>query len=93
MRNLQLDFRSFVEYECEMAVKDYCGGDLSKIVVIYNYANVDKDKCPDCIKDFGQHLNGYFFDGDKVYWNYQAIKASTHVETVCELSLRNAEKH
>jgi hypothetical protein len=74
MRYQNLDFRSFIEYECEMAIKDFQNGDLSKIVVIYNYANVNKEKCPDCIKNFGKHINAYYYDEERPYWNYTAIK-------------------
>ena len=44
-----------IEYECEKAIKDNL-----KIVVIYNYANVDKSKCPDCIKYYGTHIPAYY---------------------------------
>jgi len=69
------DNRSFVDYECEMAIKDFNDELLSRIVVIYNYANVDKDKCPECIRDYGKHINGYYHEtGGKDYWNYSEIK-------------------
>ena len=74
-RGKNTDSRSYVEYECEMAVKDYDNGDLSKIVVIYNYATVDKSKCPKCIRDYGTHLRGRYYGSDGIeYWNYQEIK-------------------
>lgn len=69
-RNHSVDYRSFIEYECEKAVKD----DM-KIVVIYNYANVRKDKCPLILRDKGMHINGYYLGTDgKYYWNYTEIK-------------------
>jgi hypothetical protein len=40
-RGRSVDYRSYIEYECEKAVCD----DL-KIVVLYNATNVDKSKCP-----------------------------------------------
>ena len=64
-----VDQRSYIQYECEKAIKDGM-----KIVVIYNYANVDKSKCPECIKDYGVHIPAYFraIDG-KFYWNISEI--------------------
>lgn len=62
--------KSFIEYECDKAVKDKL-----KIVVIYNYAQVDKDKCLDAVKNIGTHINGYYTaDDGKCYWNYSKIK-------------------
>jgi hypothetical protein len=78
-RGNNVDYRSFIEFECEMAVKDYLNNELSKIVVLYNFANVDKEKCPECIKDYGTHLNAYYYSTDgKCYWNYPKIK-----EAIC----------
>ncbi len=64
-----VDYRSYIEYECEKALKD----DL-KIVVIYNYANVDKSKCPDILKYEGTHIPAYYYDWSGKKWNYQQIK-------------------
>lgn len=65
-----IDYRSYIEYECEMAIKD----DMD-IVVIYNYTNIDKNKCPDCLKDKGKHIVMYYYSKDgKCYYNYQEIK-------------------
>ncbi len=64
-----VDFRSFIEYECEKAIRDNL-----KIVVVYNYANVDKSKCPECIRSYGKHINGYYYGNDgRKCWNYKAI--------------------
>ena len=58
-----------------MAIKDYNDGLIKNIVIIYNYANVDKSKCPDCIRNYGKHIVMYYhsMDGND-YWNYQEIK-------------------
>ncbi len=65
-----VDNRSYIQYECEKAIRN----DL-RIVVLYNYASVYKDKCPECLRYTGSHVNAYFMrsDGKKI-WNYQAIK-------------------
>jgi hypothetical protein len=73
---MAIDYRSYIDYECEMAVKDYLNGDIKKIVVLYNYANVDKSKCPDSIKNHGTHINMYYYSStdQKYYWDYSKIK-------------------
>lgn len=69
-RCYSVDNRSYIEYECEKAIRDNL-----KIVVIYNYANVDKSKCPDCIKYYGVHIPAYYYASDgKCYWNIARIK-------------------
>lgn len=68
--NTGIDFRSFVEYECEKAVKD----DMN-IVVIYNYADVHREKCPECIRSVGTHIAAYYWVSEwKREWNYSKIK-------------------
>ena len=71
-----IDDRSFVDYECEMALKDYKEGKIKNIVVIYNgLLNVDKSRCPDCLKNVGVHIASDKMGTDeKRYWNYQVIK-------------------
>ena len=64
-----VDFRSYIKYECEKAV----GADI-KIVVIYNYAYVDTQKCPEAVKYRGTHLNLYYYKNGTRYYNYLAIK-------------------
>lgn len=67
VRGYSVDYRSFIEFECEKAVRD----DL-KIVVIYNSSYVDKDKCPECVRYKGKHIparTSYTHS-----WNYEAIK-------------------
>ena len=64
-----VDLRSYIEYECEKALKDGL-----KIVVIYNYLNVDKSKCPEVLRDVGTHIPAYIKKGNETHWNYQEIK-------------------
>lgn len=70
------DNRSFIEYECEMALKDYNDKELKKIVVIYNgLVNPDKSRCPEVLKGVGTHIGSDYISADgKRYWDYQAIK-------------------
>lgn len=64
-----VDYRSYIEYECEQAVKAGM-----KIVVIYNSLKVDRSKCPDVLASQGTHLPIKYISGTSYYWNYTAIK-------------------
>lgn len=67
-----VDYRSYIEYECEQAYKSGL-----QIVVIYNYASVQKSKCPEILRNTGVHINGFYraVDGE-YYWNYPGIKTA-----------------
>lgn len=69
-RGYSCDYRSYIEYECEMA-KLY----EMKVVVIYNFSFIRKEKCPQILRDSGVHISGYYWDnnGEK-NWNYWEIK-------------------
>lgn len=70
------DNRSYIEYECEMALKDLNDGKLKKIVVIYNgLINPDKSRCPVVLRNVGDHIGSYCWNayGQRV-WDYQGIK-------------------
>lgn len=68
-RGYSVDYRSYVDYECDVAAKD-----VANIVVIYNSTKVNKSKCPDSLKEKGIHIPAYYWENGKSYWNYQAIK-------------------
>lgn len=68
-RGYSVDYRSYVEYECEKAVRDGL-----KIVVLYNAATVNKSKCPDAVKNVGTHTAMCYCENGQYYWDYQAIK-------------------
>jgi len=69
-RSNSVDYRSFIKYECEKAVNDGI-----KIVVIYNYTSVRREKCPEILRYKGTHINGYYQGTDgRLYWEYQKIK-------------------
>lgn len=62
-----IDYRSFIEFECEKAVRDNL-----KIVVIYNSSYVDRSKCPETVRYKGAHIAA-----KKPYtysWDYASIK-------------------
>lgn len=68
-RGRSVDYRSYIEYECEKAVRDGL-----KIVVLYNAASVNKSKCPDAVKYTGTHSAMCYYKDGNYYWDYQAVK-------------------
>lgn len=68
-RGYSVDYRSYIEYECEKAISDGL-----KIVVLYNAATVDKSKCPDIIKTTGTHIAMRCYTDGSYHWNYLAVK-------------------
>lgn len=65
-----IDHRSYIEFECDYAAKH-----IDKIIVLYNYLNVDRSKCPEVLQYEGTHIPAiYRGDDGKCYWNYQPIK-------------------
>lgn len=68
-RGHSVDFRSYIEYECDKAIRDGL-----KIVVLYNAASVNKSKCPTAIKSVGTHVAMCYYKDGICYWDYQAVK-------------------
>lgn len=71
-RGGSVDYRSYLQFECEKALRDGL-----KIVVLYNGPSVDKDKCPDILRSQGMHVSMWYKESvfDKRYkWNYHAVK-------------------
>jgi len=68
-RGMTVDYRSYIEFECEKAIRDGL-----KIVVLYNAATVNKSKCPDVIKYEGTHVAMCYIKDGEYYWDYQAVK-------------------
>ena len=62
-------FKSFIDYECEKAVRDGL-----KIVVLYNYASVDRSKCPEAVRFEGRHLAAKTIENGVPCWDYTSIK-------------------
>lgn len=63
--------RSYIEYECEKAVRDGL-----KIVVLYKATTIDRSKCPDAVKNIGTHLPMWGYSGGQTIWNYQNVKTA-----------------
>lgn len=73
LREHSIDFRSFVEYECETAYRSGL-----KIAVLYNSQYVYRDRCPEILRNKGTHLAMYEIIkspwGDYKSWKYTDIK-------------------
>lgn len=71
-RGNNVDYRSYIEYECELAM--YYG---IRIVVIYNYARVMREKCPEILRNEGIHIPAWYVDYSGNYHpNYSQIKSA-----------------
>lgn len=68
-RGHSVDYRSFVKYECDKAVKAGIN-----IIVLYKAAAVNRMKCPESVRYKGTHIPMYLLKTDGYYWNYRAIK-------------------
>lgn len=70
LKDHPVDLRSYIEYECDKAIKDGL-----QIIVLYNFTAVYKWKCPDVIKDHGIHVPMITMDDNGKYvWDYQSVK-------------------
>ncbi|MCG8796616.1 TIR domain-containing protein [Tenacibaculum finnmarkense] len=68
-KGYSIDYKSYIEYECNKAIKDGL-----KIVVLYNAATVNKSKCPDIIKNLGTHKAMCYYKDGTYYWDYNTVK-------------------
>ncbi|MDO4400596.1 MAG: molecular chaperone Tir [Coriobacteriia bacterium] len=70
-RGYSASTKSFIEYECEYAVKNGL-----RIVVLYNMSKPERSLCPEAVRWEGIHLSAWRYDiGDrKYYWDYQEIR-------------------
>lgn len=65
------DHRSYIEYECDKALRDGL-----KIIVLYNAASVNKAKCPDSLRNVGTHTAMCYYYKGNYYWDYLAVKTA-----------------
>lgn len=74
-QNNHIDNRSYVEYECDIALKDFQDGKLKNIVVIYNgLSKVDRSRCPESLRNIGTHIPSVYMKNGTYYWDYHTIK-------------------
>lgn len=71
-RNRGCDTRSFIEYECEMAIEL-----MLDILVLYNSSKVDETLCPDTIANFlyAEHLSLYKYREPIFTFNREGLAA------------------
>ena len=74
VRRYYVDYRSYIEYECDEAVKAHKDDGID-IIVLYHSLIVDKNKCPESIRSYGKHLPMIYkgIDGG-YYWNRPQIE-------------------
>lgn len=64
-----VDYRSFIKYECNEAVKAGL-----QIVVLYNDVSIERSLCPEAVRWRGTHQKMVYRDSDgKYYWDDFAI--------------------
>lgn len=68
-RGSYVDNRSYIEFECEKAIRDGL-----KIVVLYNAGSVNKAKCPEIIRNHGDHVAMCYSQSGQLYWDYEAVR-------------------
>ncbi len=73
-RRHAVDLRSYIKYECDKAAHD-CRNNEMKVVVIYNYMSIHREKCPEAVRSIGIHVPGLSRNiiGGAEY-DYQTIK-------------------
>ncbi len=70
-----VDNRSYIQYECQMALKDYNEGKLKNIVVIYNGLTApDYNRCPELLRNVGVHIGSDVIEDGVHKWAYSRIK-------------------
>ena len=68
--NGSISNKSFVEFECDKAKREYDSGKI-KILVLYNSSYVDRNKCPISLRNVGIHKEM------KTGWNWDYNKVKT----------------
>lgn len=75
IRGRTIDYRSYIQYECEKAVEAFHKGEIKKIIILYNSVYVDKNKCPLVLRNIGEHIPMVMSQdiyGNKM-WNYYGV--------------------
>ena len=68
-RGHSVDYRSYIEYECDKAVEA-----VIKIIVLYRATTANRSKCPDTVSSLGYHTAMIYHENGKYYWDYIAVK-------------------
>ena len=71
-RGYWVDYRSYIKYECDIAVAAMSAG--MKIVVLYNSGIVNRDLCPESVRWIGIHRQMWYRGADgNNYWDDEGI--------------------
>lgn len=68
-RGYSVDYKSYVDYECQKAVEAGI-----EIVVLYNSTRVNRNKCPAEVRERGTHVPMIMIKNGEYYWDYQTVK-------------------
>ena len=68
-RGHSIDTRSFIKYECDEAVAAGIN-----IIVLYNSTVVDKKRCPEAVRNIGQHVPMQKWMNGTRNWDYDSVK-------------------
>lgn len=71
MRGNTVDNRSYIEYECEKAIRDGL-----EIIVLYKSYYINRDKCPAAVRNAGVHIPLYTISNGQGVWNYTDVKTA-----------------
>lgn len=74
-RGHSVDYRSYIKYECEIALDAALDAGID-IIVLYNDTRVDKSKCPSVLRNVGKHKAMVYYKEGKYYWDYQTVKSA-----------------
>lgn len=76
-REHNVDYRSYVKFECDLAIDAY-DEDKIDIVVLYNSTEINKALCPKVVRDIGIHIpmrkKSWSPYGYYTTWDYQAVQ-------------------
>jgi hypothetical protein len=68
-RGYSVDKRSYIEFECDKAVRDGL-----KIIVLYKDTKVNRSNCPSAVRRTGIHVPMIKMVNNEYYWDYQTVK-------------------
>lgn len=76
VRGYSTDYRSYIAFECDNALKAYNNKEL-KIIVLYNSCSVNRNKCPQALRYVGEHIAmGKRNNRGECVWDYDSVKAA-----------------
>ena len=68
-RGYSVDKRSYIEFECDKAIRDGL-----KIIVLYKDTKVNRSNCPNAVRWTGIHVPMIKMVNIQYYWDYQTVK-------------------